>query len=86
MIEVFDEANATDDALALFPADRAIPTHAAGYGVQVRLDRIQLQRPRQWGACWLVCELWEQLQLDRVLGARLADSREGTRWRDIVRR
>ena len=57
--------------LALFPADRPIPAHAADFGVQVRLSEFRFERPRQWGACWVFCQIWEQLQLDRVL-ARLA--------------
>src|ERR1019366_4418329 len=51
--------------LALFPAERAVPDHAKGFGVQVRLDAMELHRPRQWGACWLACHVYEQLQLDR---------------------
>jgi hypothetical protein len=31
----------------LFPADRSVPEHAKGYGVQVRLEAMQLHRPRQ---------------------------------------
>jgi len=50
----------------------------------VRLDRTQLHRPRQWGACWLACSLYEQLGLDEFWSRRLPDSREGTRWRDIL--
>jgi transposase len=45
---------------------------------------MQLHRPRQWGACWLACELYQQLGLDRFWAARLADSREGTSWRHIL--
>jgi len=52
--------------------------------VQVRLDRMQLRRPRQWGACWLACQLYELLELDRFWARRLPDSREGTRWRHIL--
>ena len=36
------------------------------------------------GACWLACQLYEQLGLDQFWGARLPDFREGTRWRHIV--
>ena len=66
------------------PAHREVPEHARGYGVQVRLDAMQLHRPRQWGACWLACHLYEQLELDHFWQARLPDSREGTRWRHIL--
>jgi hypothetical protein len=61
-----------------------VPDHAQGYGVKVRLDAMQLHRPRQWGACWLACHLYEQLELDHFWQARLPDSREGTRWRHIL--
>jgi hypothetical protein len=52
--------------------------------VQINLNGLQLQRPRQWGACWLACELWDQLQLDAFWGARLRPSRKGTRWRELL--
>jgi transposase len=83
-IEAFDEESQRHRQLALFPADREIPQRADGYGVQVRLDAMELHRPRQWGACWLACQLYEQLQLDRFWSERLPDSRKGTEWRHIV--
>ena len=63
-IEVFDEKRERTMPLALFPADRQLPNFAADFGVQVRLKEMELHRPRQWGACWLACELYEQLGLD----------------------
>src|SRR5438045_1923156 len=84
VIETLDEDNQRYRQLALFPADRSVPEHAKGYGVQVRLEAMQLHRPRQWGACWLACELYEQLGLDRFWAARLPDSRQGTCWRHIL--
>jgi transposase len=84
VIEAFDEDTQQRTQLALFPAQRELPEHAKAYGVQVRLEAMQLHRPRQWGACWLACQLYEQLELDRFWEACLADSREGTRWRHIV--
>jgi hypothetical protein len=84
VIEAFDEDTQRRTQLALFPAHREVPEHAKGYGVQVRLDAMQLLRPRQWGACWLACQLYEQLELDRFWEVRLPDSREGTCWRHIL--
>jgi transposase len=52
--------------------------------VQVRLDAMQLHRPRQWGACWLACQLYEQLELDQFWAMRLPNSREGTCWKHIL--
>jgi hypothetical protein len=83
VIEAFDEDKQRRTPLALFPAHRELPEYAKQYGVQVRLDAMQLLRPRQWGACWLACQLYEQLGLDGFW-ASLPDSREGTRWRHIL--
>jgi len=84
VIEAFDEGTKQPTQLALFPAERAVPAHAGAYGVQVRLNEMQLHHPRQWGACWLACALYEQLGLDGFWTSRLPDSREGTCWRQIL--
>jgi transposase len=84
LIEAFDEGSQRHRQLALFPADREVPACADGYGVKVRLDAMELHRPRQWGACWLACQLYEQLQLDRFWSTRLPDSRQGAQWRHIL--
>ena len=63
-IEVFDATQQQQVRLALFPADRDVPDHAAQCGVQVRLRDFFIRHPRQWGACWLFVELWRELQLD----------------------
>jgi hypothetical protein len=52
LIEAFDEGSRRRRQLALFPADREVPACADGCGVQVRLDAMELHRPRQGGACW----------------------------------
>jgi transposase len=84
VIEAFDEEKQASTQLALFPAHREVPGYARGYGVQVRLEAMELHRPRQWGACWLACHLYRELGLEEFWEARLPDSREGTRWRDIL--
>jgi hypothetical protein len=48
--------------------------------VPIRLNELQLRHPRQWGACWLACHLWEQLPLDAFWADKLPPSRQGTRW------
>jgi transposase len=53
--------------------------------IRVHMDRLELSRPRQWGACWLALELWGQLQLDRFWNERLPASREGTRWLSVLK-
>jgi transposase len=82
--EVFDPARQQTRELALYPAEREVPAHATDYGVQVRLAEFVLRRPRQWGACWVGCRLWDQLKLDDFWRERLPDSREGTCWRHVL--
>jgi transposase len=82
--DVFDTTREQTRPLALYPADRVVPEHASAYGVQVRLGEFVLRRPRQWGACWVGCQLWDQLQLEEFWHDRLPDSREGTCWRHVL--
>ncbi len=70
--------------MALFPEDREAPELDCAV-VQVCLKAVRLQRPRQWGACWLALRLWNRLELDRFWGPRLAMSRQGTRWLDVLK-
>lgn len=83
-IEVFDGTSQQQVQLAIFPSDRPVPDHAAEYGVQVRLRDFYIRRARQWGACWLFLELWQELHLDHFWKERLPDSREGTCWYHVL--
>jgi hypothetical protein len=69
--------------VALFPEDR-IGAVADPDIVRIRLSQLSLPRPRQWGACWLAGQLWEQVGLDRFWAARLPPSRKGTRWDGVL--
>jgi transposase len=84
VIEAFDEKTQQRTQLALFPAEKKLPEYAEGYGVQVRLEAMELCRSRQFGACWLACHLYEQLALDQFWKDRLLDSREGSCWRHVL--
>jgi hypothetical protein len=83
-IAVFDEREDETRQLALFPADRTPPA-AGAEAVQVRLDAMRLERPRQWGACWLGDHLWRSLHLDDFFAARLPVTREATDWEKVLR-
>ena len=83
-IEVFDEDRGASAQMALFPEDRPAPELACAV-VQVKLSGLQLRRPRQWGACWLACGLWDLLQLDAFWQPRLPPSRKGTRWLNVLK-
>jgi Transposase DDE domain len=84
LIEVVQEGEAQPKQMAIFPEDRAAPGLDCDV-VQIRLSRLQLHRPRQWGACWLACQLWEQLRLDEFWSDKLPVSRQGTRWLNVFK-
>jgi transposase len=83
-IEVFEDGAATPRTLALLPDDRPAALASDAAVVQVKMHALRLHRPRQWGACWLALRLWEELQLDRFWAERLAPSRKGTRWDQVL--
>jgi hypothetical protein len=83
-IEVLnDEANRAEQ-VALFPDDREAPALEHDV-VQVKLSELSINRARQWGACWLAGELWNQLELDTFWKDRLKASRQGTRWLNVFK-
>ena len=83
-IEVFEEGKEKPSTLSLFPEDRCAVESVDESMVRVRLSELRLCRPRQWGACWLVVQLWRELELDRFWQERLAASRKGTRWDEVL--
>src|SRR5258708_2038714 len=82
-LEVFDEGQQRYTPLSLFPEDRPIPADAID-SVQVKLSGMKLERGRPYGNCWLGCELWRQLQLDRFWSGKLPRGREGVAWPQVV--
>jgi hypothetical protein len=83
-IEVLEEGGRAPRTLALFPEDRCEGLLADESVVRLRLSQLSLRRPRQWGACWLALTLWNWLDLDDFWGERLAPSRKGTRWDQVL--
>ena len=69
--------------IALFPSDRALPVGISN-GIKLDMSLLELLRPRQWGACWLACHLWEMLGLNEFWKERLPASRQGTEWYNVL--
>ncbi len=80
-IEVQDEGRRRQ--VALFPAG-SMPCDDVD-AIGVRLSELRLVRPRQWGACWLALQIWQELELDVFWRARLRPSREGTPWLKVLK-
>jgi len=77
------QVQGTRRQVALFPAG-SMPCDDVD-AIGVCLSELRLERPRQWGACWLALNLWQQLELDSFWRARLRPSREGTPWLKVLK-
>src|SRR5205085_11513371 len=74
-VELFNETGEAQQ-LQLFPSHGEPPADDPQVA-RVLLNRVRLERTRQFGACYLGLELWKRLQLDRffesTVDARYAD-------------
>src|SRR5260370_41970646 len=52
--------------------------------MQVKLSEMKLRRARPYGNCWLGCELWRQLELDRFWEQKLERGREEVSWAQVL--
>ena len=62
-VEVFNEQGEAQQ-LKLFPSEVEAPADDP-QGARVLLNRVRLERTRQFGACFLGLDLWKRLALDR---------------------
>jgi hypothetical protein len=81
-VEVFNEQGEREQ-LKLFPAQVEPPADDPQV-VRVLVNRVRLERMRQFGACWLGLELWRRLELDRFFGARLDEQAADVPWSRVV--
>jgi transposase len=82
-LEVFDEQQQRSTTLSLFPESRPATVDMIDT-IQVKLSEMQLRRPRPYGNCWLGCELWRQLELDRFWEQKLPRGRESVGWAQVL--
>lgn len=82
-LEVFDEQQQQYQTLSLFPDDQPIAAGAINK-LQVKLGEMKLRRARSYGNCWLGCELWRQLELDRFWEEKLPRGREQVSWAQVL--
>lgn len=85
-IDDLDPEKLPAEPIALFPEDRVLEPIAVGEVplLRLKLNQLRLERPRQWGACWLACHLWEQLGLSSFWHQKLSAGRQGTAWDRVV--
>ncbi len=83
-IDVFQEDKIESKQIAIFPEDSQAPPLACDI-VRIKLNEIHVRNPRQWGACWLACLLWDQLNFDEFWKDKLTTSRKGTSWLNVFK-
>jgi len=83
-IEILENGKKKPRKISLFPEDRNVQSNDQDV-IHVHVNQMRLNRPRQWGACWMALLLWDQLQLDRYWAEKLPPSRKGTRWLNILK-
>jgi len=82
-LAVFDEDRRQYCELSLFPDDRPLPPGAVD-AISVKLDQMQLRRPRSFGDCWLGCLLWNRLHLSSFWNMQLIDARGEVPWAKVL--
>ncbi|MDO8544233.1 MAG: IS1634 family transposase [Opitutaceae bacterium] len=82
-LEAFDETTQRPEQIALFPADRAIPSDVLN-GLHVKLSELTLEHPRVFGDCWLACRLWDELRLGEFWRERLPAGKAEVPWVKVL--
>jgi len=81
-IEVFNEHGEAQQ-LKLFPSQVEVPADDPQVA-RVLLDRVRLERTRQFGACWLGLELWRRLELDRFFQEVIDEHEADVPWSRVA--
>jgi len=81
-VEVFNEQG-EGQQLKLFPSHVETPADDPQVA-RVVLNRVRLERTRQFGACWLGLELWKRLELDRFFAAAVDDDPADVPWSRVA--
>jgi transposase len=81
-VEVFNEQGEAEQ-LKLFPSHVAAPADDPQV-VRVLVNRVRLERTRQFGACYLGLELWRRLELDRFFEEAIDDDPADVPWSRVA--
>lgn len=79
----FDENPPPGQPLPGLATERELRSKEAA-AIAVHLKQFRIERPRQWGACWVALTIWNLLKLSEFWSSRLPASREGTRWLNVL--
>ena len=81
-IEVFNEQGETQQ-LKLFPSHVEPPADDPQVA-RVLLNKVRLERTRQFGACWLGWELWKRLALDHFFAEAVGQHEADVPWSRVA--
>src|SRR6266436_611102 len=81
-IEVFNEQGEAEQ-LKLFPSQVESPTDDPQVA-RVLVNRVRLERTRQFGACFLGWEIWKRLGLDRFFEEAMDGDSADVRWSRVA--
>jgi transposase len=81
--EQFGDAPRQGQPLPGLASERELRSKEAA-AIAVHLKGFRIERPRQWGACWVALKAWNLLNLSAFWSNRLPPSREGTRWLNVL--
>jgi len=81
-VEAFNEHGETQQ-LKLFPSDVEPPADDPQVA-RVLVNRVRLERTRQFGACYLGLELWRRLHLDRFFEQAVDDDSADVPWSRVA--
>ena len=81
-VEVFNEQGEAQQ-LKLFPSHVETPADDPQVA-RVLLNKVRLERTRQFGACWLGLELWKRLELDRFFEGALDEETADVWWSRVA--
>src|SRR5450432_1843301 len=81
-IEVFNDKGDSQQ-LKLFPSDVAAPADDPQVA-RVLLNKVRLERTRQFGSCFLGLELWKRLELDRFFEQAVDQEAADVPWSRVA--
>ena len=83
-LKVFDQDTGKQEQKLLF-TDQATIAGCDIDSIKVKLSQMQLCRPRSFGDCWLACQLWQRLGLDKFFSERLDGLRSDISWAKVLK-
>lgn len=81
--EQFGDSPKRGESLPGLATERELQSKEAA-AMAVHLKQFRIERPRQWGACWVALTVWNLLKLSEFWTSCLPPSREGTCWLNVL--